>query len=297
MILISELSVAGYMLAGLAFVVLTSMLLTRSASRIHSAWLMIATSASALWGFVLAYSAPTVVNPTFEIFVVEILHDGFWLLFLSMLLGGAISQNRFLVVRFGGLACTILIFLIGTWAYSGASIGPFLPELGRTLYFGSLLTSLFVFVALEQIYLNARPPQRIGLKYLCLGVGAIFAYDIILYSNAILSDEISIFLWDVRGVIVLMCVPLIGGAVMRGPSWLGGIFVSRHVVYYTTTMFLSLIYLVIIGVSGYYIRMEGEISSLTACFDTRSRLVACRIGVTRPSGGEVVTIGSWPRMC
>ncbi len=124
----SELSVVGYMLAGLAFVVLTLMLVTRSASRIHSVWLIVATSVSALWGFVLAYSGPTVVNPTFKIFVVEILHDGFWLLFLSMLLGGAISQNRFLVVRFGGLACTILILLIGSWAYSGESIGPFLAE-------------------------------------------------------------------------------------------------------------------------------------------------------------------------
>ena len=253
----SELSVVGYMLAGVAYVVLTLMLVTRSASRFHSAWLMIATSASALWAFVLAYGGPTMSGSTYEVFVAEILHDGFWLLFLSMLLGGAISQNRFMVVRFGGLAFTFMILIIGSWAYSGVPIGPFIPDLSRTLFFGSLLTSLFVFVGLEQIYLNARPSQRDGLKFLCLGVGAIFAYDIFLYSNAILSDEVSTLLWDVRGVIVLMCVPLIGVAVVRGPSWLGGIFVSRHVIFYSTTMFLSLIYLIIIGVSGYYIRRFG----------------------------------------
>ena len=253
----SELSVAGYAFAGISFLMLTLILLVRSRGKFHTAWLTMATAASAGWGFILAFGGPAFTEVTFPLFLVEILHDGIWLFFLAMLLGGAISQTRFLAIRFGGLASTFFIIVIGSWAYSGVSIGPYLPELGWTLFFGSLLTSSFAFVGLEQIYRNSRLSQRKGLKYLCMGVGAIFAYDIFLYSNAILSNEISNLLWNVRGVVVVMCVPLIGVAIVRGSTWLGGIFVSRHVVYYTTTMFLAGIYLIIIGVFGFYIRKIG----------------------------------------
>ena len=255
--MISELSVVGYAFAGIAFLMLTLILLVRSRGTFHTAWLTMATAVSAGWGFILAFGGPSFTEVTFQLFLVEILNDGIWLFFLAMLLGGAISQTRFLAIRFGGLASTFLIIVIGSWAYSGVSIGPYLPELGWTLFFGSLLTSSFAFVGLEQIYRNSRLSQRKGLKYLCVGVGAIFAYDIFLYSNAILSNEISNLLWNVRGVIVLMCVPLIGVAIVRGSSWLGGIFVSRHVVYYTTTMIFAGIYLVIIGVFGFYISKIG----------------------------------------
>jgi len=253
----SELTTVGYSLAGIAYVVLTLMLLTSSDRRFQTSWLAIAASVSALWGVVLASDGFTPAGAAYEVFVAEMLHDGFWLLFLSMLLGGAIGQNRFLVARFGGLACTFLVLLVGGWAISGVPVGPFLPVLGQTLFLGSVLTSLFALVALEQIYRNARQSQRKALKYLCLGIGTIFTYDIFLYSNAFLSGEISALLWNVRGVIVLMCVPMIGVAVVRGPSWLGGMFVSRHVVFYTTTTLFAAIYLVIIGVSGYYISTLG----------------------------------------
>jgi len=125
------------------------------------------------------------------------------------------------------------------------------------LYFGSLLTALFVLIALEQIYRNARTSQRRGLKFLCLGIGTIFAYDIFLYSNAILSDTMSPLLWGVRGVIALMCVPLIRVATTRKPAWRTGMFVSRRVVFYTTTMIFAGIYLATIGIAGYYIRTLG----------------------------------------
>ena len=253
----SEITTVGYSLSGIAYVVLMLMLLTRSGSRFQSVWLTVATGVSALWGLALAYGGPALTGVTYYVLMAEMLHDASWLLFLSMLLSGAIGQKRFLLVRFGGLACTLLVFGIGTWAKFGVPLGPFLPELGRTLFFGSLLTSLFAFIGLEQIYKNARVSQRKGLKYLCLGLGAIFAYDIVLYSNAILSDEISTLLWNARGLTVLMCVPLIGVAVVRGPSWLGGIFVSRHVIFYTTTMFFAVVYLFVVGFAGYYIGKLG----------------------------------------
>ena len=253
----SEFSVIGYSFAGIAFLVLALMLLPQSRGKSHSVWLVIAAVASAVWGLALASGAPAFTEITFQVFLLEILHDGFWLLFMSMLLGGAVGQRRFRVARFAGLGCVALVLLLGSWANSGISLGPFLPELHRTLFFGSLLTSLFVFVGLEQIFRNARTSQRKGLKYLCLGVGAVFAYDILLYSNAILSNQISGSLWSARGVIVLMCVPIIGIATVRGPSWLAGIFVSRRVVFYTTTIAFAVIYITVIGIAGFYIRTLG----------------------------------------
>jgi putative PEP-CTERM system histidine kinase len=129
---------------------------------------------------------------------------------------------------------------------------------GAVLIIGSLLTALYALVAIEQIYRNARESQRRSLKFLCIGVGGIFAYDLFLYSNAILAGYISELFWGVRGFVVAMCVPLIAVAVQRAPMWSIGIFVSRQIVFYTATLFGAGFYLTAVGIGGYYIRVIGR---------------------------------------
>ncbi len=252
-----NLQTLGYGLAGLVFVVLAVLLTTSYRGRAQGGILIAAAALSGVWGIGLGLDAMWAGPSALRVFVLEFLFDGAWLLFLAMLMRGAIGSAQFWLARFGGalLAFTILATGLGLEAYArvqGADVGA-----GSILVTGSLLTSLYGLVLIEQIYRNARESHRGGLKYLCLGVGGIFAYDLFLYSNAILVGAVSEVVWGARGFVAAICVPLIALAARRAPSWSVGIFVSRQIVFYSATLLGAGIYLTVVGFLGYYIRLVG----------------------------------------
>ena len=255
----SSLQFIGYSLAGMVYLVLAILLLTNFRGRLRGGLLTAAALASTVWAFLLAWAAQTSGLTTAQIFFIEIGHDTVWLVFLSALMSGAIGTRQYWVVRYGGIVLAGGILALGISREIYATYDLRAEGAGGVMILGSLLTALYALVAIEQIYRNARESQRKGLKYLCIGVGGIFAYDLFLYSNAMLFGQLSDLFWGVRGFIVAMCVPLIAVAAQRSPSWSVGIFVSRQVVFHTATLFGAGIYLTVIGFSGYFIRViEGE---------------------------------------
>jgi putative PEP-CTERM system histidine kinase len=253
----NNLTIIGYALAGTAFLGVAAVPLVRWRGQLHSVWLALAAATSGAWGFVLAAESGAPEGITYPVFFAELLNDAAWLLFLSMLLSDSIGYARNRLLRFGGVILAALALLAGAWSAWGGAGSALLPELDQILITGSLTTSVLTLIGVEQVYRNARESQRRGLKYLCLGLGAISAYDLFLYSNAHVAGAISSLLWDVRGAIVLMCVPVIAIGVLRGPTWIGGLFVSRQVVFYTATLFSAGIYLTLVAFAGYYIRIFG----------------------------------------
>lgn len=247
----------GYGLASVAFFLLTILLITSFKGRLRGGLLAAASTITTAWAAVFALAGRSLTLTTLHVHFLEFAIDAAWIIFLSALLAGAVGSGRHLLIRYGGtglvivLAGTGVVFELGIGGEAGSTIA------GSVLIFGSILTSLVALVLIEQIYRNAREGQRKGLKYLSLGVGGIFAYDLVLYTNVILSGQISEPLWAARGPAVAICAPLIAVAAQRSPSWSVGIFVSRHVVFYTTTLFGAGIYLTAVGFLGNYLRESG----------------------------------------
>jgi putative PEP-CTERM system histidine kinase len=233
------------------------LLLANFRGRLQGGLLLAAAVTTMLWASAFAWNAWQAFLTPLQLFIIELANDAAWLAFLSALLGGAVSIPRYWLVRHGGVMLAAVVLLYGVWQSIYPVSRAVAPDPGGTLVLGSLLTSLYALILTEQIYRNARESQRRGLKYLCMGVGAMFAYDLLLYSNAILVGKISPLLWGARGFVVAMCAPLIAVAAQRSPSWSVGIFVSRHVVFYTATIFGAGIYLTAVGVAGYFIRAIG----------------------------------------
>jgi putative PEP-CTERM system histidine kinase len=69
--------------------------------------------------------------------------------------------------------------------------------------------------------------------------------------------EIDVQLWNARGAVNGLAVPLIAVAAARNPDWSVNVFVSRHVVFYTTALIGAGIYLLAMAAGGYYIRLYG----------------------------------------
>ena len=253
----SSVQVLGYGLAGVATLLLAVLLSTSFRGRLQGGLLTAAAIVSAAWCALLAWDAHTRALTSLGIFLVEMVHDAAWLVFLTALLSGAVGARRVWLVRWGGIVLVAALLALGLGKEIYRSYDPLAPGSGGTLVLGSLLTSLYALVLIEQIYRNARESQRDGLKFLCLGMGGFFAYDLLLYSNAILVGGISPLLWGARGFVVAMCVPLIAIAAQRSPSWSVGIFVSRQVVFYTATLVGAGVYLTIVGFIGYHLRVVG----------------------------------------
>ena len=117
--------------------------------------------------------------------------------------------------------------------------------------------ALMGLVLLEQIYRNAREGGRYALKFFVIAVGLMLAYDLFLYSQAQLLKGIEPASWDARGFVVMLMVPLLAIAARRNPQWSLNVFVSRHVVFYTTSFMVVGAYLLLMAGGGYLIRIYG----------------------------------------
>ena len=112
-------------------------------------------------------------------------------------------------------------------------------------------------VLVEQLYRNTRREHLWAVKFLCFGVGGMFAYDLFMYSEGLLLGNVNIELWAARGAIHVILVPTLALAAVRNPEWSVDVFVSRHVVFHTVGVFGAGVYLMGMAAAGYYIRLYG----------------------------------------
>ncbi len=245
--------VAGYGIAGTAFLFLTALLVASWRGRKVGARLIGASAVTFLWALTLAFESARGSMPMIFVYVAEIAKGAAWLLVLTEL--ARATAPRILITGAHVLWIGLLVF---------GFAAPLLPKLAVPIESPSMLLSraglalaLCGLILLEQIYRNSSHAGRASLRYLVIGVGGMLAYDLFLYSQAELMHGISVTAWEARGIVVTFAVPLIALAVRRNPQWSLDIFVSRQVVFYTTTFVAVGIYLVVMALAGYIIQDLG----------------------------------------
>jgi putative PEP-CTERM system histidine kinase len=243
----------SYGCAAIAFLMLTALLLTSWRGRRQGAFVIVASAATAVWAGILAASNYFQTVPGPLIYYAEIGRGLAWILALSSIAGRA--APRWL---------RITVLSVGIVLLLGPFVAPYLIWLGllpddSTLLLArsGLLLSLLGLVLLEQIYRNSGPADRQALKYMVFGAGVLLAYDVFLYSQAELLHGITLDAWSVRGVLNACAVPLLAIAARRNPSWSLDVFVSRQMVFYTSTFIAVGVYLTVMGLGGFYVRQIG----------------------------------------
>jgi len=251
----------SYGLAGLAFAILTGLLAVSQRDKALGAVLMLAAGITCVWATVTAYAAVRAINPLYPD-LLEIARNGFWLLLLWKVFESGAQRSK---GRPGNTLRRIYILGVATivvvMAYSVALHTRVLPitlEEGLSLSIISRIALALLGLALvEQLYRNAVDAQRWAIKHICLGLGGLFAFDFYLYSDALLFKSIDVGIWNARGVVNALIVPLIAVSAARNPQWSLDIAVSRGVVFHTATLFGAGVYLLIMAAAGYYIRLFG----------------------------------------
>ena len=249
-----EFGALSYAVVGILYAGLSILLLTSWRGRHLGGYLIAACVISTLWGFTLAISTINPAVPAFLVFSIEVLRGGAWLTFLIMLVRkigvgrpiGYLAHAVWLAVLFAG---SVLWF---GHDYFGPSV-----NMGAVLIPGGLAISLVGLLLIEQLYRNSPPEARWGIKALALGLGGLFAYDLFLYSQGVLFSAIDATTWVARGTVNMMFVPLIALAARRNPDWDLNIFVSRHVVFYSTSLVAVGVYLLLMSLGGYALLLYG----------------------------------------
>jgi len=248
------LGLLSYGLAAAAFLVLTLLLLTSWEGRAQGARLVAACATTAAWAAVLALGSQVVLLSTPLVLLTEFLRYGAWFVALTGLarpagLGGRLSVLVHVAWAGGALLLLAAPMLVG-W-------GVPLPDPEHLMFDACLAMSLLGLILLEQVYRNAREGGRYALKFFVIALGMMFAYDLFLYSQAQLTDRVEPESWNARGFVLTLMVPMLAIAARRNPQWSLNVFVSRHVVFYTTSFVVIGVYLLLMAAGGYLIRFYG----------------------------------------
>jgi putative PEP-CTERM system histidine kinase len=247
--------VISYGLASLGFLLLTLLLATSWEGRAQGARLIAACAATALWAAAIAYAAWRQQMPVAFVTLVEFIRDAAWLNVLGGLVaraGMSVMLSRATYLLAGGGIALAAVPMIGELVVGWSPVAPAL-----VLVYGGLLMALAVLVLIEQVFRNANSAGRYALKYFVIGVGVVFCYDLFLYSQAQLVNGVEAASWEARGLVNALVLPLITLGARNNPHWSLNVFVSRQVVFYTTTFLAVGAYLLIMALGGYVIRLYG----------------------------------------
>lgn len=251
---------SGYLMAAIAYFVLATLLLTSWRGRLLGGLLVTAVLANLVWAAYFAYEAQTSTAELSSYFLIESVRYALWYLFLFKLLNllrTSEQANKMAVI----LPAVVFIGVIGFVTYnlylSSIGVDDFGSDVIYQRIVGNLSMSIFGLVLVEQLFRNTRPEHRWSVKYLFFGLGSLFIFDFFLYADALLFRGLNTELWQARGFINVLTVPMLAVAAARNREWSLDIFVSRKMVFHTAAVLGAGAYLLVMAAVGYYIKAFG----------------------------------------
>ncbi|RJG16280.1 XrtA/PEP-CTERM system histidine kinase PrsK [Massilia cavernae] len=250
----------SYATCAAAFLLLGLLLASSWRGRPHSRALAAACTVTALWALAIALQAPGDHSSDRWVNSLGILRSAAWSGVLVLLSGNYRKESGKMPFRLQPAlvlgAAFYLLYLLGTaagqWSIGFANERAFIPSVAASVGL-AVLGMLLV----EQLYRNKPVQERWAIKFACIGIGGMFAYDFYLYSDTMLFRQINPDIWAARGIINTLTVPLLAFSIARSASWSTELAVSRRVMFHSAALFGSAIYLLAMGSAGYYLRYFG----------------------------------------
>lgn len=250
----------SYGLAGFVYAILAIYLASGWRNGARSRALFVAVALCALWGMTglaIALTGALVLLPVSQL--TDVLRFGGWSLFLLLLLNpdwrsGAArpAHQRWLV------ACAVILVGVGIAAQVMFVLGvSFVIPAQRLALFNSLAMAVLVLVLVEQLFRTASHDSRWTIKPLCIGLGGAVAFDLYLYSDALLFKGIDIDAFSIRGFVHALVVPLVALSSMRNRNWKTGIVLSQRAALQSVALIAVGCYLMFMAAAGYYVRFFG----------------------------------------
>jgi putative PEP-CTERM system histidine kinase len=224
--------------------------------------LVVACLSTALWAGVII-GARLAGNLSAQIIQLsELLRDASWIFFLlqlaSMRFTGepfSLAGKRWLPLYTAGIAAALCLLFLAPPLSTHFGLDATLRDYAAlTAWLGISIMGLLL---VEQIFRNSSESERWSIKFLCLGLGGLFAYDFFMYAEGLLFRQLDPSLWQARGVVNALVAPALAISIARDSNWRVELSPSRQVVFHSVTLMGAGIYLVIMALAGYVIQFVG----------------------------------------
>jgi putative PEP-CTERM system histidine kinase len=174
----------------------------------------------------------------------DLLRYGLWLYFLIVLQPAGRVPPRLVLACVAAAAAVLLARTLGA-------------DLDRLQIALALALAVSGLLLVEQLFRNLGQDSRWNAKPLCLGLLCVFVFDVYLHSEALLFGAYDRDALLVRGAVHTLALPFFVVASRRSPDWLARLKVSRTAAFYSATLVLSGLYLLLMAAVGYYVRWFG----------------------------------------
>lgn len=254
-----EIAVASYLSCAIAFALVALVLFSHRPTRLQFPILVLCATSTLVWASLCTiYSAGLTAQYAY-VTLSEIINDALWFIcFIKLLKFAHPKENRWyfnqaFYLLFGGLLLStmmIAVLEIINWE----AVSDRLTTFSNSVF---VLVSILMLALIEQIYRTSSGHRRWRIKFLCIGLGIVYAYDLYMYANAAVLDNISISIWQARGAISTIIAPLIVLSALRHHKWQTEILPSRTIIFRSTIFISSGIYLLSMMMASYFIREWG----------------------------------------
>ncbi|MBK8767756.1 MAG: PEP-CTERM system histidine kinase PrsK [Burkholderiaceae bacterium] len=262
--MVINLALIGFALAAVAYTGLSGLLVLRGAPTVAGRLFISALLAQVLWAAVLAAASGGAAIPGVIVGTIEALRLFLWLSFLLTLVraaGGATAAVAAGTPMPGAAQEARRIANSGIVAATAIAAGAIAIDLfafgERPAFIVRVIAAVFALVCLEQVYRNTPANGRWAVKFLAVACVAMFGFDLVLYSEALLFSRLNGALWTARGYANALLLPLLAVAAARNQNWKLDIAVSRTVVFHSATLFGVGVFLILMAAGGYWVRYFG----------------------------------------
>ena len=256
--MISAVGMWSHVLASVGFGGLAALLLWRPQQTSGSLWLVLACLITAIWAGTVTLagrfggSIGAFVSPA------ETLRSAAWI----MVLVGLLSPTWRLRQRANSsfvIAMAMAVLVVVQLGIDVAhEMGLALPPHGLFAQFflmSRLTVAIGGLVLIHNLFLNSAPANRWSIQLLCIGLVGLFGYDLNMFTLAFLGAGQSVDLFNGRGLVDAMIVPLILLSARRNP--LLKIQMSRQIAFQTLSLGLIGGYLILMSVAAYGLGLVG----------------------------------------
>lgn len=265
--MLSDFNYAGpaswsYGFALIAFAAFGIQLALGSRGGARASMLLAAVVLSAVWAAAgLAYARTGDATLWAWCHALDVLRTGALCGFVILLLHGGRRGAQNGAQRRAALTGGAILLALMALAVVLPSQPPGYPTLGSTAQrFGYVMLlgmAIYGLVLLEQLLRSAPEASRWALKPLCLGLGGAFIYNLFMHVDAALFSQLDVAVWSAHAAAQALVVPFLALAAVRNKDWTIDIHMSRRVVFHSTALLGSGLYLLAAAGVGYYVRFFG----------------------------------------
>ena len=250
-------AVPGYLLCAAVYALLLAACLTLWRRRLTGSGLATAVAAELGWSIVLAANARGAPLAAGLVIAVEYLRDLAWALVLMRCLGGAQSSSAARIAQRTLMVLVVAVVLWGAGSLLPGEPGLLARQVAHYWLWGGFLLAIAGLVLVEQVARNTRSTLRWSLKYLWLAIGALYAWDVCLFSIAMLRGSLAEVLWVDRGLFNAALAGLLAIGISRIPEWESAAFLSPRIVFFSATLLGAALYALVMAVGSYLLRRLG----------------------------------------